>query len=252
MDPAPQESVAARLDPPLRDPSRRRWRTGVALGGLLLLAASVPALQWQQSESSRVRCQTNMRRLSSALLLYAQDHDGRFPPPQYETERGKWREWMGILEPYYSSDSIATCPANPADRAVQPILGFPYPYSYALNERFYGVFSPGPFPIENLELPAQTVMLAESGGFRGPRPGGGPVGTWAMNVYTDTAKWPRAFPSPHNNRMNVAAADGHVVSLKIAHTTPDGHDSLYGRLGGTIYNWNAGHPNGDTAGPPRD
>jgi len=192
-----------------------------------------------------------MRRLSSALLLYAQDHDGRLPPPDYRTTAGEWRHWLGILQPYYSPDPITRCPVNHADGAMQPIQGYAYPYSYALNERFWGVFSPGPYPIENLELPAQTVLLAESGGFRGVTPDG-KSGFWSMSIYTDIAKWPQAFPSPHDGRMNVAAVDGHVVSMKVAHTSPEGHDSVYGRFGGSIYNWNGGHPNGDTGGPPRE
>ncbi len=121
-----------------------------------------------------------------------------------------------------------------------------------MNERFYGVFSAGPFPVENLELPAQTVMVAESGGFRAEGLAPQSSQLWSVPVYTDTAKWPTAFPSPHGGRMNVAAADGHILSIKVAHYKSEGHDSLFGRLGDSIYNWNGGHPNGDTGGPPRE
>lgn len=231
--------------------SRRRGALAIAATFLFLLAVGVPALRWQQEESSRTRCQSNMRRLGTALLLYAQDHDGRLPPPDFRTAGGEWRTWVGSINYLVSPDQITVCPESPSSGALQPIEGFPYPHSYALNERFFGVFSSGPFPIENLELPAQTVLLAESGGFHGIGPSGS-NGFWSMNVYTDTAKWPAAFPARHGERMNVAAADGHVVSLKVAHYRPEGHDSFYGRLGGSIYNWNGGHPNGDTGGPPRE
>lgn len=218
---------------------------------LMVVAASVPALMWQRAESTRTRCQSNMRRLSTALLLYAQDHDGRFPPPEYRIASGDWRTWVDPLNYLISPDKITSCPRNPAEGARHPAFGFAYPHSYALNERFYGVFSSGPFPVENLELPAQTVLLAESGGFHGPAPARS-NGFWCMDVYTDTAKWPAAFSSPHDQKMNVSAADGHVVSVKVAHYSAEGHDSFYGRLGGSIYNWNGGHPNGDTSGPPRE
>jgi prepilin-type processing-associated H-X9-DG protein len=236
---------------PARRVPRSWWKAAAAAGILIVIAVAVPALHWQYEESTRVRCQSNMRRLGTALLLYAQDHDGRLPPPQFRTATGEWRHWLDSISYLISPDEISVCPVNGAKGAVQPLLGFPFPHSYALNERFYDVFSAGPFPTENLELPAQTVMLAESGGFHGQAPGKG-AGFWSMNVYTDTARWPAAYPSPHSGKMNIAAADGHVVSLKIAHYRPEGHDSFYGRLGGSIFNWNGGHPNGDTSGPPRE
>ncbi len=73
-----------------------------------------------------------------------------------------------------------------------------------------------------------------------------------MPTYSDTGAAPLAYPSPHDRRMNVTAADTHTATVKVAHYRPAGHDPLYGRLGGNIYNWNGGHPNGDTAGPPRE
>jgi prepilin-type processing-associated H-X9-DG protein len=144
------------------------------------------------------------------------------------------------------------CASNPARGAKHAILGYPYPYSYALNERFFGVFSPGPFPVENVEIPEQTVLLAESGWRRGSGPFGPPEQPVSMSAYTDTGLNPLAYPSPHDDRMNLAAADGHAVSLRIAHYGTAGHDTQFGRVGGALYNWNGGHPNGDTAGPPRE
>ena len=103
-----------------------------------------------------------------------------------------------------------------------------------------------PFPIENLELPAQTALVVESGALTQPST------NYSAAAYWDIGEQPGAYPSPHTHRMNIAAADGHVVGLKIAHYSLAGHDPLYGRLGGSIFNWNGGHPNGDTAGPPRE
>lgn len=223
-------------------------------GAFLLLAlAIVQALQWQREEAAKTGCLTNERRLATALLLYGQDHDGRLPPPEYRLPDDTWRHWLDILRPYISQEEITTCPSNPVEGAVEPFRGYSYSSGYALNCRFYNVFDPGPFPIENLELPAQTVLLVEGGSFPLKQISGVNVpGLGAMSLYTDTAEWPFAYRSPHKGRMNVVAADGHTVSLKIAHYTPTGHEARYGRLGGSIYNWNGGHPNGDTGGPPRE
>jgi prepilin-type processing-associated H-X9-DG protein len=120
--------------------------------------------------------------------------------------------------------------------------------SYALNERFFGRFAPGAFPIDNLELPAKTALLVEAGPWLHPS-----RGTKTINhIYFDIANSGGMFPSPHGGKMNVAAADGHVTAVRPAHYAPEGHDPLFGRIGGSMYNWNGGHPNGDTGGPPRE
>ena len=83
-------------------------------------------------------------------------------------------------------------------------------------------------------------------------PLGSPARNTARAAYTDTATEPESYRSPHAGRMNVAAADTHTVNIKVAHYNTAGHDPLLGRLGAAVYNWNGGHPNGDTAGPPHE
>jgi prepilin-type processing-associated H-X9-DG protein len=80
---------------------------------------------------------------------------------------------------------------------------------------------------------------------------------FALLDYGDTTDRYRnlfAYPSPHDGRMTVVAADGHGLLITVDHYGPaDGsHDPLYGRVGGNIYNWNGGHPNGETDRPPRE
>ena len=52
----------------------------------------------------------------------------------------------------------------------------------------------------------------------------------------------------------VVAVDGHAVMVEVKHYGPEDspHDPLYGRIGNSIYNWNGGHPNGETDTPPRE
>ena len=206
---------------------------------------------YRDGQVRRTMCQSNLQRLSTALLLYAQDHDWRLPPPEALTSQGVWRSWVNISQPYLDRKLPTTCPANPATGAVNPYHEYPYPHSYALNARFHGVFAPGPYPIESLEIPEGTALLVESGRVRRDGPFDSGTYPWAMAAYWDTAWWPGAYPSPHLGRMNLVAADGHAVHVKVAHYTPEGHDPLYGLIGRSVYNWNGGHPNGDTSGPAR-
>ena len=227
-------------------------RIALTIIGLVAVAAAVPAYHVQQVNEARVSCLSNQRRLSTALMLYAQDCNGCLPPPDMPTPGG-WNSWVNLIDSYIRGEQdIAICASNPAHGAKHATLGYSYPYSYALNKRFFGVFTPGPFPVENVEIPEQTVLLAEAGRLRLKSPFGPPEKPFAMSAYTDTGSNPLAYPSPHDGRMNLATADGHAVSLRIAHYSTIGHDPQFGRVGGALFNWNGGHPNGDTAGPPRE
>lgn len=232
-----------------------RRRAGVK-AILVLIAAGAAWFLWDGlrealAQSNKTQCITNERRISSALLLYCQDHDGRLPPPEYEVSPGRWRHWFGLLQSYLPPDEKLVCPRLDIQGVRERTHGYEFPASYALNGRFFDTFSAGPFPLEDLELPAQTAMLVESAGFRDAS-SGDVNARWILSVYHDTAGLGGAYPSPHESRMNVAAADGHIVTLKLAHYKPEEHDREFGRLGGSIYNWNGGHPNGDTGGPPRE
>ncbi|MEP6754969.1 MAG: hypothetical protein ABJA67_05670 [Chthonomonadales bacterium] len=205
------------------------------------------AISERSKEMDKTACVTIERRLSTAILLYAQDHDSRLPIPNYEGPNGEWRSWPDLLRSYVASDEKLVCPLLSVADAKEIQSGYDFPAGCTLNERFYGTFGPGPFPIENLEMPAQTAMLVEGGRFQVP----GKSGWFTTSTYGDLATQPDRYSRPHSGRLNVAAADGHVVTLKPATKIFD-HDRLYGRLAGTIYNWNGGHPNGETVGPPRE
>jgi hypothetical protein len=225
------------------------WWVGVLI--ILAIAGGIPALRVQKYWEQRTLCQTNLRRLSTSLLLYAQDYEGALPPPE-SRQQGVWRSWVDMADPYKKGQDIEECPANPAVGARHAVLGYPFPCSYALNYRFFGVFAPGPFAVENVEIPAQTALLVEAGWQRDGGPFGPPAKPLAMSAYFDTAQMPAAYPSPHNRRMSISAIDGHTVCVKVAHYSPAWHDPMYGRVGRNIYNWNGGHPNGNTGSPPRE
>jgi hypothetical protein len=113
--------------------------------------------------------------------------------------------------------------------------------------------------MENLELPEQTALLVEAGPMwsHPQRKTESRVAHTAVLDYGDMAdrygKW-WAYPSTHDGRTIVIAADGHgaVVSVEHYDSRHGPHDTAYGRIGGGIYNWNGGHLNGGADRPPRD
>ena len=238
-------------------------RSRVLVFAILLLIGigAAPLLKWRNAEEHRAICLSNVRRISLGMLIYQQDWDGHLPPPSRKESDGVWSNWEMLTRQYCGSIPVAECPENRLlSGSVDALNGCPVTSNYALNRRFWGVFSPGPFPFENLELPSQTALLVEAGNLR-KDPFGAvrrdspiPLATLEYDDVMALVNGQNAYPSPHSEKMVVCAADGHAISLKVEHYfRKDGiHDSLYGRIGDNIYNWNGGHPNGQLDTPPKD
>jgi prepilin-type processing-associated H-X9-DG protein len=246
-----------------------RKRIIVASCGVLFCvgatAAVPPVLSWQRLNANRTLSLSNMRRLTIALQLYAQDYDGCIPLPAEHRSNGSWLTWPDRIKGYAALTSILDNPSNSvasgSGRIVEPLQGFRITTSYALNHRFNGQFGRGAFPLDNLELSNQTALLVEAGPMWSTSGRSGDSVTTRSNFarieYGDTLDRYQGYvpyPSTHGGKMAVAAADGHATAVTVEHyTDADGpHDPLYGRIGGDIYNWNGGHPNGDVDRPPRE
>ena len=248
------------------DNSKRTSKPTRILFGLLgLLALLIPLWSWQTLNQQTMLSSTSIRKTGNALLIYSQDWDYRLPPPTEILASGKWVSWPQRIRPYLTSEAVLSNPSNPvepfASKAEHPTEPRTIDTSYALNRRFWNTFSSGPFPIENLELPGETVLLIEAGVMtaESSRPllhFGIPQGE-AFDTYGDTTdrvgtKIP--YPAIHNGQTVVLALDGHSIAAKPAYTdkNSEAHDILYGRVVSGIFNWNGGHPNGETDRPVRE
>ncbi|MDE2126296.1 MAG: hypothetical protein KGJ62_06885 [Armatimonadetes bacterium] len=250
-------------------PASRRGpgaRTGIAVVVALVVIMSIavgPLYRWQQLESQRTESISNLRQLANAFLEYSQDWDDHPMEPARPLASG-WQLWPDDLRGYITGHSVLSNPSNridPDHPLEDPSRRYAVSTSYALNRRVWGVFSPGPFPLDNLELPERTAMFVEAGPmWSAPVPSetvGASHGHIAKLTYGDTEDRYSslfAYPSLHGNRLALVAMDGHALSVVVSHYTAASgpHDSLYGRIGGHIYNWNGGHPNGRTDQPARE
>lgn len=182
------------------------------------------------------------------------------PPARFSA--GQWITWDQLILAYDAGRSSLQNPSNPVpEPGGAPAFNGPFRVrsSYALNSRFYGVFSTGPFPLDNLELPAETAMFVEAGpAWKTPySPGGSLAGRPAALTYSDTEdrlSGLSPYPSTHLRRLAVVAVDGHAAAIHVAHYGPEDalHDRRYGRIGDDIFDWNGGHPNGQTGTPVRE
>ncbi len=78
----------------------------VVIGIIALLAGLLlPALSRAKQQANRVKCTNHLRQLGLALTMYADDHQGQFPPRRQRTNA-----WMITLKRYYSDPKILRCP----------------------------------------------------------------------------------------------------------------------------------------------
>ena len=237
----------------------RRQITAIVLIAFVTLISIVPPLfLWQQREKRQARSLSNLRRIGLGTLLYAQDWDGRTMPPVQKLPNGKILTWAHTLIRYGANADVFQNPANPLSMPLPKDLKFSSEVNtgYAINGRLWDTFAPGAFPLENLEIPEKTVLAVEAGNAWSRFDKAEKVAPFAALTYGDTTDRLSGFvpyPSPHGGKIAVVAADGHTVLISVAHYDNEmPHDTLYGRIGGKIYNWNSGYVNGQTDRPNRE
>ncbi len=229
---------------------------------LVAVGLWITVLLWKKSQEDQ-RLQlglTNLRRLGIGVLLYAQDWDSRPMPIRLTLPDHSVKTWADFLEPYIDAEDVEN-PVNPILPSTRHATeGFAVRSGYAFNSRFWNTFGKGSFPLSNLELPAQTALFVEAGSaWRDPlhppqfQDDTRPI---ALTEYTDMTERVEGFspfPSARTGKIAIVAADGHIVTVKVSYYNPDPmHDTLYGRIGENLYNWNGGFPLGKTDGKPRN
>lgn len=243
----------------------KKWQL-LVVSSIVIIAVlvQVPNLyRWRKTNDDRAISLSNIRRLTASLQLYMQDYDGLALPVEATKLQNHWVTWPIRLKGYGLNTTILNNPSNPIlpepGRLTDPLKGYPIQSSYAINYRLENLFSKGPFPMDNLEMPELTAIFVEAGPMRLCPDNrecreNTTLGV-AVDKYYDTTDRYQGYvpyPSLHDGTLIVGSADGHAVAVHVEHYTQDDgpHNRTYGRLGGRIYNWNGGHPNGATDRAP--
>ncbi len=131
--------------------------------GLMLIFVVTVGLTGAEAAKAAA-CHNNLRQLGRALLCYADDNAGMFPP------RTANPAWPKRLRPYYKQLSILTCPADGPTPAsfggLSTNVADAAPRSYIFNgwsDYFstHGLPLSQPFPESAINEPAQTILFGE-------------------------------------------------------------------------------------------
>jgi prepilin-type N-terminal cleavage/methylation domain-containing protein/prepilin-type processing-associated H-X9-DG protein len=73
----------------------------------ILMALLMPAISRAKAKANQISCLNNMRQLTLAATMYANDHDEEFPARRIPTNA-----WPHKLKPYYVNWQIIACPSD--------------------------------------------------------------------------------------------------------------------------------------------
>ena len=192
----------------------------------ILAAILFPVFDKAREKARTASCQSNLKQLATAFLMYAQDYDEMTccislawpdthttytmnPMGQcasalfnYHSSLGWWYSWPFMIYPYVKSEQLFRCPSSTYNC---------YGVSYGMAQ--LGCNGTGartdlfgaPKLLADFTKPAQTFMFTDK------QQGGGP-----QYVMSDSSGGPGYYACAfrHNDGLNCAFVDGHVKWFK--------------------------------------
>lgn len=187
--------------------SMRRSLIGFTLIELLVVIAIIailaailfPVFARAREKARTASCQSNLRQIGTAMHMYAQDYDERFPGHGYDAIIQT--VWPIVLLPYTKNQQIFHCPSGPS-YAHNHVPGGS---DYGLNCRYLGYRA-----LATIADVAGTIMAADSSGDNriGPE--------WTnLPCFGGAGSPPNMQVVPRHIEMFVTCfADGHVKVMK--------------------------------------
>jgi prepilin-type processing-associated H-X9-DG protein len=196
--------------------------TVVAIIGILA-AILIPTVGRVRASGRAATCQSNLRQIGGAALLWSNDNQGKIVPVFHTNDPGNKpldpRHWTGSLAPYMgwtgwsgnitvnnhagfptyeSAPKAFTCPENP----VPDTFGYGYNYAYLAWPQ--NTTYPKTLTLRQVPNPSRIVMITDSDSSQLP--------TWRSFVRPPTmASAPRVSFIHPGDTTHVLWLDGHVT-----------------------------------------
>ncbi|MBC8103934.1 MAG: DUF1559 domain-containing protein [Cytophagales bacterium] len=160
----------------------------------ILAAVLFPVFAQAREKARQAACLNNLKQISTATLMYVQDHDEAFPHRTWNGGAGACFDptplgvqagtsnpycssltWYSQIQTYLKNNGVYQCPSAPGpsrnfNRNTNP-FGVPIPINYAINDLIHSYtpdnFAPdapnrGPVAMAAMSVPASTYYLADS------------------------------------------------------------------------------------------
>jgi prepilin-type N-terminal cleavage/methylation domain-containing protein/prepilin-type processing-associated H-X9-DG protein len=174
----------------------------------ILAGILFPAFAKARERARQTSCLSNVRQISAALQMYADDFDETYPRvASCVWNQGSWdmmvfQPWRPVLEPYTRNQQVFYCPSSLAPRSRYTS---DTDSDYALNGYFASATTMAWFPDHS-----QVICFAE----RSNNPEYDCHEAFCESVtyspWEEDCFWPHLQPDRHNGGSNYGFADGHV------------------------------------------
>jgi len=192
----------------------------------ILAAILFPVFAQAREAARKASCQSNLKQIGTAWVMYTQDYDERAPIntwnlgtfPGDPPGGGFMNQIMFVrIQPYVKNFQVYKCPsdANPWDDT--DFMGLPSPSSPGATRMLgsYGSHWYGNWIMAEINAPAEFYLAYEQSYWLAPENITGAY-AWRKNApYGDGA-----FKDLHNNKINMLFADGHVKTLGCGQVFP--------------------------------
>ena len=212
-----------------------RRRDGFTLIELLVVIAIIailaailfPVFARARENARKATCQSNLKQLGSAMMMYSQDYDEMICPCYMY--QGVWGDvsqldWFDdLLLPYTKNREVVICPSGFYDETgfsaprnhwrngTKPMsYGYNHvdPGYWTMTPSFAGKYGLRMVSTAAIQDPSGTIWLFDAHGPELWNEANTDYGTWSLPA------------NRHNDSFNVLYADGHVKTVRIGSTKP--------------------------------
>ncbi len=189
----------------------------------ILVGILLPVFSRARGKARQASCQSNMRQIGMAMLMYADDHDETLPFPHHPTNIHIWwdQTWRERIMPYVKNRQLFICP-EPTHEPNHPNRGGQNLGQYGMctgltNPPWTASLPPyraGITHLAQITHPAETLMIGEN-----------KDGDWSsepLSTFPGDNSPEGHFHPYHFEGGSWVFCDGHVKWMRVEDTEKNG------------------------------
>jgi prepilin-type N-terminal cleavage/methylation domain-containing protein/prepilin-type processing-associated H-X9-DG protein len=175
----------------------------------ILAAILMPVFARAREKARQASCQSNLKQITLATMMYLQDYDETFPRAAYPAFRPAGppciMTWYHVLVAYKKNSQIVICPSDSPPLAIATVFA-PLPLcpvepqlttaSYHANDTIIRFTTAGVTSLPAIPRPAETALVSDA------------------TICNPATALSAMVQGRHSDMMNVGYADGHVKVMK--------------------------------------